>query len=325
MAQGVTSTGRACLVAGLAGLLAGACTDSSPAPEPTTPATEFHQDIGVAVDLADYPRYEGTDLYLLAGPDVRTLDVYLVGFDREVERLTRSVPDLGVSFMSASGSLVVMADAATGRDELTVLDGTARRPLPGEPPGSRGFSPTLSPDGLLVYARLRPAGDTADDATPFELVTRDGVDGDPTVQLRSEGPVAGVWGPDGTIVVRSHPGRADPEAAVEVMLLDPETGETTLLEPELDQAATLVSHPAARQVVIGDPAGGEAGLLDVRTGEWTPLPSGWTGLCFDPYGERLLVGRGGDLALLDPAEPDGPTLIGETHGGSVGRCSWVAG
>lgn len=312
------------LAAGLmTGLLAAGCTTGNPVPgaaaEVTPPGPS---DVQFDVDLSDFPAAE---IYFLAGPDLRSHDIYRLDTQTgDTERLTRSAPDLGVSFMSATADQIVMADASTGQDRLMVLDrGGHRSPLPHA--GVRGFSPTVSPAGQLVYSQLHAGGAGAEEPVEFVLTVRDWIDGPDRSVMRHPGPLTGAWGPGGTIVVVISPTRADPQRPPEVVLLDPDTGEVEQLRPELTRPATLVTHPDSPYVVIGDPTAGSSGVLDTSTGGWEQLPPGWIALCFDPGGGSLLLARGGELAVAAASEPSAIRPIGTVRGGEVARCSWVGG
>lgn len=310
------------LAAGLVtGLLVAGCTTGNPVPDPVAEATPpGPPEVQFDVDLADFPAAE---IYFLAGPDLRSQDIYrLDTATGDTERLTHSAPDRGISFMSATADQIVMADASTGQDQLVVLDRAGRR-SPLRHDGVRGFSPTVSPAGELVYSQLHAGGAGAEEPVEFVLAVRDRMDGPDRSVMRHPGPLTGVWGPEGTIVVVVSPTRSDPRRPPEVVLLDPATGEVEQLQPKVPRPATLVAHPDSPYVVVGDPTAGSAGVLDTATGGWEPLPPGWIALCFDPAGESLLLARGGELAVAPVSEPSATRPIGTVRGGEAARCSWV--
>ena len=306
------------------GLLVTGCVTSSPtrdgrpasAPDLTLPG------VGFDVDLRSGP---GTVLYLLAGPQPTSSDVYqLDPATGEAQRLTRSRPNFGISFVSASPDTIVIADATTGRDQLMVIQAGHKTPLRGEPPGARGFSPELSPDGSLAYQRVRYAKDQRGVSARHELVIRDRVDAMPRVVFSSERvPGITVWGPDGRVVFPLLPSRHEPDAPIEIVMLDPATGKHERLRPRLEQPTSVVGHPDANAVAVNDFASNAAELLYPRLRRWRPLPQGWLALCFHPSGDELLVGHGNKLGLLSLDDPTRVRPIGSTRGGRVTRCSWV--
>ncbi len=325
-----TTIARAVTLVALAGLTAAACTTGDPA-VPSTAGQEdarWPEELTVELDLSDHP---DTVLYLLAGPADRSSTVPLLEVYRfdagqpTARRLTHSTvgTGVGVSWLSAATDVVALADAATGRDEIVFLVGEQRLPLAGEPPGTRAFAPTVHPDGRVLYTRLNGSDDPLRPVS--DLVVRDHPGAQTQVPYTVPARAIGVWGPDDTIVVLVTPHRDRPRDPHEVRVVDPATGEARRLDTGPVDPTNLLGHPEARYVVANDARSGRAVLVNVRHGTVAPLPHGWLGLCFDPTGTRLLVGDGGELALVSPEAPDRLQPVGRVPGMVVERCAWVEG
>src|SRR5690606_11881570 len=112
------------------------------------------------------------------------------------------------------------------------------------------------------YSQLHAGRPGTGEPVEFVLAVRDGIDGPDRPVMRHPGPLTGAWGPGGRIVVIVSPTRSDPQRPPEVVLLDPATGEVEQVRPAVARPSTVVAHPDSPYVVVGDPTGGEAGVLD---------------------------------------------------------------
>lgn len=308
----------------LMGLLVAGCTTGSPPPSGPTPhAPEPTANADVTFDLR-LPDHPDTALYILAGPAPLSYDVYrVIPETGQVERLTWNPPGFGISHVSATDDQVVLADARTGQDELVTWEADRRTALP-MAAGSRGFAPGLHPDGRLLHLQLVAHAEPPHADRTFEVVVRAHPTAPARVVYQSTTHLSATWGPDGRIAVAVLPGREQPDGPSRLLLVDPETTDTTPLRGYPDWSSIyLVGHPDSPYLTVVNPRQAATGFLHTGTGEWAPMPPGWVGLCPDPSGHSVLVTRDQTLGLVSPTDPDQVHVVGQIHAGSVGLCSWI--
>ena len=230
------------------------------------------------------------DLYLLAGPELGSADVYVVrdGPLRAAQRLTKTPAGRGVSAVTAADDRVVVAAAWRNRiDEIEELDLTGGATLPGRHIGP-GSLPALAPDGALAY--VRNTEDEDGRLASALMVERDGKAVTQTVRRSLFEPL---WIETARLAV--HAGRrhllVDPGTSAERMrALPARTGYRVVgrADGSLAQATRrgiavfrlsgrpvvrissrwlpMAWHPSRRTLLVSDRAGTRLGLANVRTG-----------------------------------------------------------
>ena len=274
---------------------------------------------GGAIPLATARRLPPGTFYALVGP--APISYNLWSFDRSgrSSRLTDNRPGFGVSMFDASASGIVLADAASGVDELTVL--TARGPVL-EPDG-HASAPVIDDSGLVAYVKppLR---------TPYFVIGERTLPAGATrIAYEQRTPLSTMsWGPGGALLLESNPHLPGVGSGPVVLLvLGPDGRAKTVATPAgFDGVALWGEHASAIAVLVGN-----------RTDLVTPgghllvaLPAGWRPVAWSPSGTQLLVlehpvrnGGYATLGLWQMANPASVMVIGPVST-TVAQMAWLA-
>lgn len=281
-------------------------------------------------------------LYLLVGPpgsgNVWRLDLAA----KSARQLTHNNNQDGVSWIAASPAGLVLADAATGVDVVSVYKGNKSQPLAGH-----GGTPAISPSGQVAFIEVPDVvGNTGPQQWRIAVVTAPGQT--PETYYEQPGPDMGAlaWGPQNQLAVISAPGpRADPTTSAEpnvansaspagspaaasaapaVLILDAHGKIESRITPSFAAIGFLAWSPAAPALAVGGITG-QSELVDVSNGHTTALPAGWTPECWSPDGQSLVVTRGNDLGVVRIASPHSVhTVETMTPDAPVTGCSWLS-
>ncbi|HEX6682352.1 MAG TPA: hypothetical protein VF062_06130 [Candidatus Limnocylindrales bacterium] len=320
-------------------LLAASCT-SGHAP----PSNDGSKDGTVLTGLGSAGAGSGT-IWLLAGPAPQSANIFrLTLSDRRVEQVTRNAQGHGISWLSASRAGIVVADASTGADRIGVLDTGGGRVTPlqtGDELTTTAYTPAISPDGAIAFARAmwptgppggrRQASPASTSAVPgpgakpvWEIVVTDPGRKNLTVAHQAEPALAApAWGPRGGLAFIESPGVQGGDSHPKVYVLNGDRRPAGSFRAPLGKASSLLwGQNEGMPLAVTDGVGSTA-LLDTRDGSSRPLPNGWVGLCWNPTGDRLLVGQGSRLALVATTKPEEVIDVGRFGGGNLYGCGWI--
>lgn len=333
-------------------LLLVSCSGDLPLPDPANPQRRSPGESTTLEGFAKRGLPDGT-VWLLIGQRANRADVYSVDPNTgAVKRWTER--EYGVTWLSASEKGVVISDSISGPEVPSVLnDG---RPVPletGKAGRARAFTPSIHPDGRIVFTRViypKPGAggarvslsgsDTNTDGmkgpaitpTPrsspswlrWEVVVKDWDGEEFDVIYASQVPVSGTaWGPEGHVAVTEA---VDQNGLQNIVVIGAD-GETDRIADAigLNRIGDPVwSTVSGTPLAIREPGGGDSVLVDIDDGAHTPLPKGWTARCWDPAGEHLIVSRKREIAMVHRDRPDEVTIV-ETLPASMGtlyNCGW---
>lgn len=306
------ATGRGLLALGLAASLA-ACGGGGEQPPATTTIA------------GNAPALDSFDVYAIGNDEGNVLFADIYGITLNPLGAQRLTVDKRISSVSAAGDSVVVAAGDEQIDKLAlVAEGGALVPIPGlgRP---NAFTPQVMADGTIRFRDQGPGEEAQNRYVSYDPAT-----GRSKVLYESKkGFGDGVRAtPFGLFTSMARPD--DGDASVVLVARDG-SKRRFAVAPRLGTAESGKSLLAID--VFGS---GEAGapptdtvLLDPKTGEKTTV-EGWAPLAWSPDGEKLLVVRAADtrlpdaeLAVLDPANPDAPEILGTIPGLTFFQASWV--
>lgn len=291
-----------------------------------TGATACGQDGAPDEELAaDATSLHRFDIYAIGAADGNILEADLYGISLGPLRAHRVTTGKRISWISASDEALVVAAGDQQIDKLGyVLENGQIGPIPGLGRPA-GYSPTIQPDGTIRYEDDGP-GDTV----ITRYVSYDPKTSKTTVLLRTK--------KDMNLVGTSPEGRF-----LEVVHDDTGPDLVALVSKAGDRRVFTVGEriegpiPGKRLIAIGslgssDPYAPATAtiILDPRNGG-TKSIEGWAPLSWTPDGTKLLVVRAGEtrlpdaeLAVLDPADPTKPEILGTIPGLTFFQADWVA-
>jgi hypothetical protein len=221
-------------------------------------------------------RLPAGEFYILGCPyDSYSCNVWEVSRPGQETELTHNPANFGIDAVTASGSGIIVADAATSSDVLERLTRHGAVPLPRDD----GQAPALSTGGRLAYS-IPPRGQSAD----FTVEVQSSYRSAPHTVLRfREGVVPADWGPRGQLAVQSIPVLQGQIRRLYVIAADGRVRE-------------LVPHVRVKAAVWNDHAPGIAILTTAGVAEVIGLPggsvriaTGWEPLSWSPNGRELLI------------------------------------
>jgi hypothetical protein len=309
---------------GNAGDEAGPAARATPAPAKSAGAPNE----APALKFAVAARTTGT-IYLLAGPDPASQDVYRIDGDwSKAERLTSSPLNFGISSIAANRDRVVVATGLQGADRIEQLRSNREpSPLPGIAIDA-GSDPALDSTDSLAYVVTGRRGDRV--FSQLKVQPPGGGKAARRLQrtllaspvFTRRGRLTVLAGPAGRTRLVLDPGRAN---SVTRRLVHPRP--TTLVADRRGRIAHLVYRKRlAPQLEQG-------GRLRLKGAELAILrPDGrlqrlfkldWFPLAWSPDGRRLLVASTSDrrIGLLNP-RTGRVRSIGEIDG-VVGEADWI--
>lgn len=307
------AVGRCLLAVGVAAALAGC--GGGDRSEVATPAQ---------VD-SDAPPLNSFDIYAIGNDAGNILFADIYGITLNPFRAYRLTVDKRISSISANRDTVVVAAGDEQIDKLAqVAEGGSLVPIPGlgRP---NAFTPQAMADGTIRFRDQGPGQKILNRYMSFDPATGrakvlhsskkdfgQGVRATPfglfTSMVRPEGSAASV-----VLIARDG---AKTKFAIAPRLGTAESGRA-LIAVDL-YGSPDVNAPATDTV-----------LLNPKTGKKTTV-EGWAALAWSPDGTKLLVVRAADtrlpdaeLAVLDPANPDQPEILGTIPGVTFFQASWV--
>jgi hypothetical protein len=232
---------------------------------------------------------EGGVLYALIGP-IGSGNVWMLDADeRSATQLTHNPEQYGISNFDASSAGLVMGDAASGIDLITVYEnGRARDIAAG---GLDGGDPAISPSGTLAYVGI-PAGNSSDDS--WQILTTDLSGASPRLLFEQRGPDLNVldlgglvWGPDEQLGMISAPGIRFGQGLPEVLVVEASGNVVLRVDPSIDEISYIAWNDSAPGIAISNQQGDS--VLIALDGTETELFDDWTPQCWAPDGSALLV------------------------------------
>lgn len=283
-------------------------------------------DSGVPTAMSsEAPALHNFDIYAIASAEANELQADVYGLTVNPLRAVRLTTDKRVSWISADEDTVVLAAADEQIDKLGyLLDGGAIGPL-GDLGRLVAYSPELQPDGTIRYQ-----DDGAGKASISRYMAYDPRTDRARVLFKSTKDLN---------VVAAMPGRKFLEVIHRDTAVD-QVAVTTLrggrrVFPIADRIASpiagkkLVAVAAFTAADVNLPADATV-ILDPLTGKVGTV-NGWAPLSWTPDGTKLLVVRAGEtrlpdaeLAVLDPADPTKPEILGTIPGLTFFQAEWVA-
>jgi hypothetical protein len=283
------------------------CTERGRPAEPDAP---------VPAGLASALR--GETAYLLIGPP-GSANVWRVDAAHpKGEQLTDNKGAFGVSWISASPAGLVLADARSSIDVVSVYRDHASQPLP----AGHGGTPSVNADGQIAFVQVPDVVNRTGPQTFRISVTSTG--GEPPQvryqQATDMGALA--WGPGNQLAVISAPGPRKGQGRPEVLVINGSGTVMTRLRPSIGEIGFLSWNAAAPGIAVGGMT--DRSEIVTTDGRETPLPRGWRPLCWSPDGSKLLVGRDTEAGVWRPGASDRVDSLGKTGGsGPLLGCAWL--
>jgi hypothetical protein len=307
---------RAAVVAAVVMMVAGSC---STGPSRSAAESQPGQGSGV-IPLTTARQLPSGTFYVLAGPAPISYNLWEVSNAGLERQLTHNRPGYGISTFGASSAGIVLADAASGVDELSVM--TAHGPhMLGD---VHAGGPVISSTGLIAYAEppLPPAA-------PGYSVDVESLRGGRATTLYAQARPLGVvgWGPDGALLLFSNPDPIGPGAGAAGLLVVSRSGHVSRVQtgPGSVDFAVWGEHAPAIAVYLADRR-----TELVRPGKPpVDLPAGWLPQSWSPSGNDLLMatdptgGGPAEVGLWQSDQPGAITPLGPAPSGSF-DIVWLA-
>jgi len=321
---GLAALGSVCLLA-IAGCGLGSArvTIGVDSPSPARSTAPANSDpLMLPLSRAVAQRLPGGVFYVLAGPNPGSFNLWEVTDNGNEVQLTRNKIGYGISAFGASEAGVVMADAASGLDELAKL--TSHGPV--LLPEGRGSGPDISDSGRVSF--ITPAYDKAHPY--FDLRVMRSLSAPARVAYQQRAALSATWGPKDAIAAVSGghpPGTKGPDPRLLII-----TGhQIRILKTPL--ANTLSNVTWTEQAPgLALSSWQDKGDVLMPGGSAVSLPDGWLPGAWSPSGKQLLVlgfgrkfGPNGSLGLWTLAQPHRVHIIGELPVNvAVGKFVWLA-
>lgn len=308
------------LMASLAFPLAAGCAHVSALAAPS--ARVAAPSAGLPLSRAVAERLPAGVFYLLAGTDPASYNLWQVSNAGTEVQLTHNNPGLGISDFGASPAGIVMADAASGYDELARLTSRGAIFLK----NGDGSGPVINSAGEICYEM--PTYDKSGNTTGFDLVIKKSFTAPGRVVRHQKDAITGnVWGPDQSVAVLSgshYPGTAGPIPRVFTM---DKSGKITQIHASIQKnLSSLVWNEQGGGIGVG--AWNNKGEVIYSGSRRYTLPVGWTPATWNPDGTQLLVwgpGPGRKIGLWSPAKPNSIKVIGLlAKKFAIGDFAWLA-
>jgi hypothetical protein len=294
-------------------LLVSGCSGSSTPRAGSSPTP----DAGVPLTIVNPARVPaGQFVYLSAGPS--SLNAQVIRVDMAsggATRITDLPEDQGVSTIYASGSHVVFASAALGRDHPYRLNTDSTYTVLSPDPG---FRPIVAPNGDVAWAR--PVAPDQN-RSGYEIhVLLAGKTRDTTVFSTSLPVIAGSWLKGNALALFV----AGSNARIQILsLARKKITKTIKVSP--DDAGYFAATPSG-VFAVGNRT---QGTLIRADGTRVALPSGWHPFAFSPDGRTILVTRTNgesqnELGLVSTGAPEKVTVWARLGLASLLDASWTS-
>lgn len=273
---------------------------------------------------ADAPPLHSFDIYAVGNAEGNILFGDIYGITLKPFKAYRLTADKRISWITANASTIALAAGDEQIDKLGLLsEGGIIVPLPGlgRP---HAFAPEFQSDGTLRFSDLG-AGDAvvnryvsydfATGKTNVLFKTKDDIEIDAAAPgsgfLAVDRPRSG----DARIVLRSFTG-ASRSFTIAQRIGSPVAGKRLIAVGTY--GSSNVDEPAT-DIAVLDPKSGKINTIK----GWAPL--GWT-----PDGQKILAVRTGipalrdaELAVIDPAHPATPEILGSIPGLTLYAATWI--
>jgi hypothetical protein len=312
-------------IAALAAILLASCS-AAPAANNTTPGLARVSSSRVSTTGAPVPgrtlrKLPDGVFYFLAGATPGSCNLWEVRDSGAVRELTHN-GELGISYFGAERPGIVVADAASGADELAQVTAHGIRYLRMSSGEGHGETPIVDDDGNLAYT-----------APPlrnqyFKVLFRRSFNGRARIVYRSRLPLSPTWGPGGQVaVVSQRYATATTKARSWLKVISTSNGKVSALRTNLRQFDYAIWGAHVPGIVISPYAGGAE---FIGQGRHLMLPPHWAPLSWSPGGRELLVmrppsaGKPEDLGLWTEKNPRAVALIGPADAGTViTQAAWL--
>jgi hypothetical protein len=270
---------------------------------------------------ADAPPLSTFDVYAVGSTDGNVLFSDLYGIALNPLRAYRLSADKRVSWITANASAVAVAAADEQVDKLGLVQpggGIAEIPGLGRP---HAYSPEFQPDGTMRYEDLGTG-----DAIVHRYMSYDPETQKTTVLFKTKDDTASIAaaGPDGGFLsVVQAPNRDD-----QILVMDFDGKKRAItIAPQIGSPVSGKGFIVSSVYRHGpDVPATDTAVVNPRTGK-VRLIEGWAMLGISPDRTRFLAVRhsGGDaeLAVVDPANPGQPEILGTIPGLTLFMASWV--
>lgn len=250
--------------------------------------------------------------YVLAGPNPTSLNLWIVGRGIGERKLTSNKSGFGISSFSASERGVVLADAASGVDELARLTQSG----PVEISGGRGSLPDISDAGKVVY--VAPPSNTVSD---FRVREKASFSSEPYTLLRSSSAVAYPGWSSGSAVYflsNTHPPFVKgPEPLVKVF----EHGRVSTVKQPFRDPSGVLADSASSEIAVASWSNAAA-VISAKT--VVPLPTGWLPFAWSPTGSELAVSKvNGQLGVWSVGKGSVAIIGSPKNGVIIGGIDWL--
>ena len=299
-------------------LLSAGCSSSATA---ASSARATGSSAGLPLSRAVAERLPAGVFYVLAGTDPASYNLWQVSNTGEEIRLTHNTTSLGISYFGASKAGIVMADAASGSDELAPLTSKGAVFLK----NGNGSAPQINSAGEICYSVT--TYDKKGNTTGFDLLTKKSFSAPGRVIYRQKEAITGnFWGPDQSIAVLSgshYPGTNGPIAKVFTIS---KSGKIATIKTGLDSTLGSITWNEDGGG-IGVASWADKGEVIYSGSRRYTLPAGWSPATWNTTGTQLLAwGPGsGQIGLWSPARPHSIEVIGSLPKGvTIGEFAWLA-
>ncbi len=292
---------------------------ASPDPS-TTPAGSARQPPLSAGTAQQLP---GGVFYLLAGRDLRDLNVWEITPDGQQKLLTRCPHGSGIDAFAASRAGIVLAQAAHGTDNLARLTSHGLAWLRSGRHHDvmlHGSSPVIRGDGMIGYV-TPPDRSAQGSRAEFAIWIRHSFTGPDGMLLQQARALNGpVFGPGGAVAVE---GWVSPAGHRQPGIIIYGQGPVRRLSIGVSAIPSLVAWgehaPALALAFPGD----NAELL-YPDGHRQQLPAGWQPLAWNPSGSELLMQSATALGVWSRSAPGVVIKIGRISAGTqVLQAVWL--
>ena len=298
---------------------------ASPSPSASSaPVTVASAKRGRPLPAGTAGRLPAGAYYLLAGPDLSSLNVWEVGPGPTETQITHNRAGHGIDALAASESGIVVADAVHGTDRLARW---TRHGLSWLRHGHRGplivgSSPDIRGNGTIGYV-TPPSASGAHRNADFAIWTQPSFSGRATVIYRQRRPLDGpVFGPHGQIAIEGWSG---PDGGRRPTVLIYAGGQVAMVSTGVSEIPSLLAWGHRAPALAVAFPGHRAELL-YTDGRRRPLPSGWQPLAWNPSGTQLLMQSATALGIWSATAPGRVRMVGViTPGMSILQAVWLSG
>lgn len=296
-----------------------ACGTPTPSPSSSTAPTLS----GTTTPTALFEKLKSGTLYVILG-DPGSGAVWRVDLaSGRSDQLTHPEPQYGASSLSASRAGLVLADASSGIDVVSVYRAGKSIDLAGH-----GGPPVISPDGTVAYVQI-PDFVNGTGPQSWRIAVMPVAGGQAHTLYEQSGPdlqavdlSSLAWGPGGRLAAVSAGGPRNGLGTPEVLILNGNGQVETRVRPMVGEVGQVVWNPNAPGVAVAGWSGKNE-LIGVN-GQETALLSDWTPMCWSPSGADLLVTHGLSVGVWHATTPGQVEELGSMPSTMmVGDCSWT--